>query len=320
MKVIFVGTAEFGVPALERLSLSDLHEVIAVFTQPDRRSGRGQQLRPSPIKQVADGLGLVVHQPKKISDAGSVSVLQEFEPEAIVVAAYGQILSSQVLDVPRWPINIHASLLSRYRGAAPIQWAIINGETRTGVTTFLMDEGLDTGDILLQREVQICKDDAAGTVHDRLAQLGGELIVETLSGLERGTLEPHPQPGDRESYAPKLKPEDGQIDWDKSAQQIHNLIRGLNPYPGAYTFLDKLRLKVHRSHLVENDRHPQAYHNAEPGEVIAFAEAGFVVRTGDGALELLEVQPASRDRMGGMDFQRGYGLAFGDRLGSASGV
>lgn len=307
MRVVFIGSGEIGVPALERLAQA--HNVAAVFTRPDRPAGRGQRLQPTPIKQAALELGLKLHQPKSVNSPESLRLIRELEPEVIVVAAYGEILSRELLQIPqRGAINLHASLLPKYRGAAPIQWAIISGERETGITAFLMDEGMDTGDIMVQRRVPIEEEDTAGSLHDKLAEVGAEAMLETLEGLERGTLNPQPQDHSQATYAPKIKKEQGWLDWNKPSRDLFNLIRGLNPSPGAFTFFRGKRLKVHRSRAVEGN------YQGQPGEVANIAE-GLMVKTGDGALELMEVQPAAKARMGGLDFVRGYRVEPGERLG-----
>jgi len=307
MRIIFIGSGEIGVPTLQRLAQA--HSMVAVFTRPDRPAGRGHILRPTPIKEAALELGLELHQPESVNSPESLQLIREFKPEAIVVASYGEILSKDLLQIPqRGAINLHASLLPKYRGAAPINWAIIRGETETGITTFLMDEGLDTGETLVQRRVPIEDDDTAGSLKAKLAQVGAEVMLATLEGLERETLKPQPQDHSRATYAPKLKKVLGRLDWQRPSRDLFNLIRGLNPAPGAFTFFRGKRLKVHRGQVVEGG------YQGQPGEIVSTDE-GLIVKTGDGALELLEVQPEARARMSGPDFVRGYKVAKGDRLG-----
>lgn len=307
MKVIFIGSGELGVPTLRKLI--EKHSVIGVFAQPDRPAGRGYKLKAPPIKEEAEKLGLKIWQPEKIGSEEALKPIYESSPDVIVLAAYGQILSKKLLEIPRLgAVNLHASLLPKYRGAAPVHWAIINGEKITGATTFLMDEGLDTGDILLQREIFIQDEDTAGTLYDKLAELGADLVLETLEGLEKGTIKRKPQDHKAASYAPKLKKSNGQINWKRCSHDIFNLIRGTNPYPGAFTFFNELRLKVHKSKIVDQQL------KGEPGEIVIFAKEGFIVKTKDGALELVEVQPEAKKRMSGMDFVRGYNLKLGHRL------
>lgn len=308
MRLIFLGTGALGLPTLRALAHSR-HEVLAVFTQPDRPAGRGLKLQAPPVKELALELRLPVYQPEAINL--EVDLIRSLKPEAIVLAAYGQILSKELLAVPpKGSINLHASLLPRYRGAAPIQWALINGESVTGLTTFLMEEGMDTGPILLQRELTIAEEDTAGSLEAKLADLGAELVLETLQGLEDGTLVPRPQDHSQASYAPKIKKELALLDWSKGAKELFNLIRALNPAPGAYTFYKGKRLKVHRSRL---GAEPDVSGSA--GEVLGFGELGILVQTGQGVLELVEVQPEGKRPMKGMDFARGYRLQAGEKLG-----
>jgi len=305
MRVIFMGTGRLGLPTLRALAESKEHEVLAVVTQPDRPAGRGLKLRPSPVKELAEELKLRIFQPERVNR--EVQKIRAWKPDVLVVAAYGQILSKELLETPRLgSINLHASLLPKYRGAAPIQWAIIYGETTTGVTTFLMDEGLDTGPILLQRELPISEEDTAGTLEEKLAELGASLMLETLKGLEAGTLTPRAQDDSKASYAPKIKKELGRLDWTRSARELFNLIRALNPTPGAYTFYKGVRLKVHRGRVVDLEE-------GEPGEVIGLS-GGLIVRAGEGALELLEVQPEGKRIMSGEEFARGRRIKAGEHL------
>jgi len=246
MRLVFMGTPDFAVPALRAL-VSAGHDVVGVFTQPDRPAGRGKNLKPSPVKVVAEELGLAVFQPEKIKTPEGIQQLRVLEPEGIIVVAYGQILSKEILELPaKGCINVHASLLPSYRGAAPIHWAVMRGETRTGVTTMLMDEGLDTGGMFLKREVLISNEATTGEIHDELAALGGELLIDTLNGLEKGDLIPIPQTGES-NYAPLLKREHERLDWSRRADELHHQIRGLNPWPGAFATFRGENLKIWRS-------------------------------------------------------------------------
>ncbi len=311
MRTVFMGTPDFAVPCLRQLA--DMTQVVGVYTQPDRRQGRGLTLAPPPVKQVAMELGLPVHQPARLRSPESWRQLQELEPDLIVVVAYAQILPVKVLTLPRYGcINVHASLLPAYRGGAPIHWAILNGETETGITIMMMDQGLDTGDILLQAALSIGPNETCGEVHDRLATLGAEALAKALVALEQGKLESKPQPQVGMSYARNLAKQDGLINWASSAMTIHNQIRGLNPWPVAYTEHDGKRLRVLRSRLV--DANGQSI-SAEPGTIIEISEAGPLIQTGDGVLLLSEVQPASKRRMNGADYVRGHALTLGSRLG-----
>ncbi len=271
-----------------------------MITQPDRPAGRKRDLRPSAVKVTANELGIKIAQPERINNLEGLSALHDAAPEAIVVASYGQLLRRDVFSLPLGTINIHASLLPRFRGAAPINWAILCGEEETGITTFLIDEGMDTGKILLKRSLSIGKDETAGELHDRLARLGAQVIIETLSGIEDGTLEPTPQNEEEASLAPKLCREDGRIDWTQKAQEIHNRVRGMNPYPGAFTLLGDETVKVHRTATTGIERG-----DTLPG-AIALQETGrLLVGTGDELIELLEVQRACRPRVTGRDFLNG---------------
>ncbi len=306
MKLIFVGTAPLGVPTLR--AIAHEHEVLAVFTQPDRPAGRHLQLKPSPIKEAALELKLPIYQPEKINR--EVEFIKQLQPELIFTCAYGQILSKKLLSVPpKGCVNLHASLLPKYRGAAPIQWAIVNGEQFTGLTTFIMDAGVDDGPLLLKESIVIIDDDTTATLHERMASIAPDLSLETLDGLDKGTLQPQPQDHAQATYASKITDEMARIDWSKSAWQIHNLIRGFNPVPGAFTFLNGARLKVHQSRVLESTN------EGKPGEILGAGQIGMPVQTGQGALELLEVQPESRRRMSALDFVRGHKEAVGVRLG-----
>ncbi len=306
MNVIFVGTAPLGIPTLQ--ALAQKHKILAVFTQPDRPAGRGLVLTPPPIKRAALELGLPVYQPEKINR--EVEFIKALHPEVIVVVAFGQFLSKRLLEIPRHGcINLHASLLPKYRGAAPIQWAIINGERETGLTTFVLSEEMDAGDILLQESVPISDSDTAGTLHDKLAELGPDLVLRTLEGLEKGTLTPRPQDHSQATFAPKIESALGQIDWAQPARKIFNLIRGLNPQPGAHTFFEGQRLKIYASRVMASAS------IFEPGRVIDLGSDGPIIRCGEDALELTEVQPAGKRRMSGRDFVNGYKIKLGTKLG-----
>jgi methionyl-tRNA formyltransferase len=305
MRITFIGSGELGVPTLRKLV--GKHEIIDVFTQPDRPAGRGYKLKVTPIKEVAGELSLSIRQPENINSEEVLKYIKESNPDVIVLAAYGKILSSKLLKIPRLgSVNLHASLLPKYRGAAPIHWAIIKGEKVTGVTTFLMDEGMDTGPLLLQREVAIDEEDTVDSLGEKLAQVGADLVMETLEGLERGTLTPRPQDNSQATYAPKLKREDGKINWSKDAKEIFNFIRGTNPFPGAFTFYENKRLKVHKSCVTKGE------FKGEAGEVVDVSK--FVVKAGKGALELLEVQPEGKKVMSGADFIHGYRVKVGKRF------
>ncbi|WP_206811808.1 methionyl-tRNA formyltransferase [Paradesulfitobacterium ferrireducens] len=317
MRVVFMGTPDFAVPSLQAL-VEGGHEVAAVFTQPDRPAGRGKQLKQSPVKVFATEAGLKVFQPPKIKDPLTVAELSELIPDCIVVVAYGQILSRAILEIPPFGcVNVHASLLPHYRGAAPIHWAVMNGESVTGVTTMLMDEGLDTGDILLQREYAIEPDETTGEVHDALAEMGGTLLLATLDGLAKHAISPRPQDGEY-SYAVLLTRDHEQIQWGRSARELHNQIRGLNPWPGAYTHFQGEGLKIWRSRVMPNLKMKNASiavqreAPSQPGQTVGIEPDGILVQTGEGILKLLEVQPAGKRPMPARDFFNGRRATIGE--------
>ena len=320
MRLVFMGTPDFSVPALRAL-VSAGHDVVGVFTQPDRRAGRGKNLKPSPVKVAAEELGLPIFQPEKIKTSEGIQQLRALAPDSIIVVAYGQILSRDILQLPsKGCINVHASLLPAYRGAAPIHWAVMSGELRTGVTTMLMDEGLDTGDMLLKEEVLISNEATTGEVHDKLATLGGKLLIDTLDELERGSLIPTPQTGES-NYAPLLKREHEGIDWSRRAVDLHNQIRGLNPWPGAFATFRGENLKIWRSTPFLQPDNPSELEVfsqediAGPGQIIQVLGEGLLVQTGEGVLRILEVQPAGKRPMPARDFFNGRHGQVGEKLG-----
>ena len=328
MRLVFMGTPDFAVPALRAL-VSGGHEVVGVFTQPDRPAGRGKNLKPSPVKAAAEELGLTVFQPEKIKTPEGILQLRALAPDGIIVVAYGQILSREILQLPaKGCINVHASLLPAYRGAAPIHWAVMKGETNTGVTTMLMDEGLDTGDMLLRREIRISNEATTGEIHDQLAFLGGELLLETLKELELGRLVTIPQTG-QSNYAPLLKREHERIDWSHRAIDLHHQIRGLNPWPGAFTTFRGENLKIWRSTPflpIDKDQEMEGLnfepkttnHESQvavPGQIIQVHEDSLMVQTGNGLLQILEVQPAGKRVMSARDFFNGRHGHVGEKLG-----
>jgi methionyl-tRNA formyltransferase len=305
LRAVFMGTSPFALPTLR--SLADSEEVIAVITQPNRPRGRGQEVASPPAKELAEGLGLQILQPERVKDPSFIAQLGKLKPDVIVVAAFGQILPPAVLDLPRLGcVNVHPSLLPKYRGAAPINWAIINGEPRTGVTTYLMDEGMDTGAILLVREVEIGAEETAEELSARLADVGGELVVETIRGLKEGTLQPAPQDEHGASYAPLLKKADGLIQWEEEAGQIRNQIRGMIPWPVAFTWWQGKSMKLFRGRT--------GHGAATPGEITS-VDKGLEVACGKGSLFIEELQLEGGRRMGWEEFTRGHRLARGDRLG-----
>lgn len=293
-------------PALRRLA--ERYGVLLVITQPDRPAGRGLHLTPPPAKVAALELGIPLLQPATINAAPVLDQLRKLELDVLVVAAFGQFLRPAVLALPRLgAVNVHASLLPSYRGAAPVAWAIIHGERETGVTTFLLDEGMDTGPILLQRAVPIGPDETAGELERRLAALGADLIVETVEGMAAGNLKPQPQPTEG-TLAPKLHKEDGRIRWEWDAARIHNLVRGTNPWPGAHTTLRDKLVKVHRTRVV----YEQAA-NATAGAILARRDR-LLVAAGRGVVEIVEIQPAGGRPLSGGEFARGYCHDPGERF------
>ncbi len=297
--IIFLGTPEFAVPSLQALHESD-HRLTLVVTQPDRPKGRGRKIIPPPVKQMALDLGYPVIQPDSIKTEAFVEIVKKHSPDFLVVVAYGRILSKNILLLPRvGTINLHASLLPQYRGPAPIQWSIINSETVTGVTTMLMDEGLDTGDILLSAKEKISPADTSATLHNRLARLGASLLVETLNRFLHDDIRPVPQDHTRASYAPLLKKDDGHIIWDEPAEKICDFIRGMMPWPGAFTYLGGNRLKIFRAKSIETEV------SDAPGTVLKGFADELRVAAGKGALSILEIQGASGKRLAIADFLRG---------------
>ncbi len=305
MRLVYFGTPEFAVLPLQLLLNSD-YEVLAVVTQPDRQSGRGRRVHSCPVKELAQKAGLEIMQPQKVRDQGFIKDLKRVRPSLIVVAAYGQILPPEIIHLPELGcVNIHASLLPAYRGAAPINRAIINGDKKTGVTTMLMDEGMDTGPVLLQKEAGILPDDTAGSLSRKLSQMGAELLIQTLHGMERGEVRPMPQVGEV-SYAPILKKNDGLIHWSQSAEELNNFIRGMMPWPGAYGFLQKERVKIIKAVPVEG--------NGEPGVICRPGKDQMFIGTGKGFLSVLEIQPAGRPVMSVHAFLQGRTIREGTRF------
>ena len=303
MRLLFMGTPQFAVPTLKAL-LSSHHSVSAVFTQPDKPSGRGEKVSMSPVKQLALERGAAVYQPEKLRAADWQTVFAGLKADAFVVVAYGKILPQWLLDVP--PLgayNVHASLLPKYRGAAPIQWAIANGETTTGVTTMKLDAGMDTGDLLLQQEIPIQPEDTWAPIHDRLAPIGAQLMLRTLEGLEKGTARQVPQDPALATYAPMLKKSDGLLDWSQSAVSLHNRVRAFNPWPGTHTSLQGQALRVWKARPAEglNESLP-------PGSLLHDSSGAAVVACGTGALKLEEVQLENRKRTLAQDFLHGLRL------------
>ena len=308
-RIVFMGTPEFSVPTLKALGRSD-HVLAAVVTNPDRPKGRGRRFTASPVKVAATAEDLQVLQPVSVRDPRFIPTLVELEPDLLVVIAFGQILSAEVLSIPRiGAINVHASILPQYRGAAPIQWAIINGENETGVTTMWMDEGMDSGDMLLTARVPITSKDTAGTLHDVLSHLGANLLIETLNALALGTLIPTPQDHSVATYAPLLKKNDGVMDWTKDADRLDCFVRGMHPWPGAFTFYKRKRLKIVKARAVKKTT------DLAPGTVLESFPGDLDVATGDGILRLEEVHLESGKCLPVSEFLMGCGVPPGAVLG-----
>lgn len=308
MRAVFLGTPEFAVPSLEALVRAG-HEVAAAFTQPDRPKGRGNELAESPIKIAALRLGLAVYQPERIRHPDNIETLRELEPEIMVVVGYGQIVPQAVIDLPpRGILNVHASLLPRYRGAAPIQWAIANGETETGVSIMQIDARLDTGDVLLKSSISIGPGETAPKLSARLAPLGAELLLDTIADIAAGAARWEKQDSAQATYAPALKKEDGLIDWRRTATEVYNRMRGFTPWPGAYTRFRGQQLSILAAKPAGTISIPPGLLQTEHRRVLAGC--------GDGtALELLEIRPAGRKRMSAEAFLNGYKIVENEKLG-----
>ena len=306
MKVIFMGTPDFSVGTLEALVEAG-HEVCLVVTQPDKPKGRGKEMQYTPVKEAALRHGIEVYQPRKIREPECVEKLKQYQADIMVVIAFGQILPKEILEMtPYGCVNVHASLLPKYRGAAPIQWSIIDGEEVTGVTTMQMDEGLDTGDMLLKTEVPITAEETGESLHDKLAEAGAKLCVETLVKLQEGSIQPEKQGESPTAYARMLDKKLGNIDWSKSAVEIERLVRGLNSWPSAYTHWNKKVMKIWKADVVDENS------TKEPGSVVKVEKDGFYVQTGDGCLKVLELQIPGKKRMDAGAFLRGYTLEAGE--------
>lgn len=309
MKVVFMGTPDFAVPTLQAIHEAG-HELLAVVTQPDKPKGRGEKLAFPPVKEQALAYGVPIYQPVRIKkEPEFVELLKKLAPDVIVVVAFGQILPKEVLDIPRYGcINVHASLLPRLRGAAPIQWAIIEGEKKTGITTMFMDVGLDTGDMLLKEETEISREETGGSLHDRLAQMGGPLLIRTLEELEKGSLVRVKQKEEESTYARMLDKALGQLDFTKPAIELERLIRGLNPWPSAYTHLNGKTLKIWKAEAVlENS-------DKKPGEACLVTKEELEIQTGSGILKVRELQLEGKKRMSTEAFLRGYEITVGTLL------
>ncbi|MBW2622003.1 MAG: methionyl-tRNA formyltransferase [Deltaproteobacteria bacterium] len=307
-RIVFMGTPDFACPALAAL-IDSGEEVLAVVTQPDRGQGRGRKPAPPPVKVLAEDRGIPVWQPEKIRTPEFTARIKDLEPHLFVVVAYGNILSPALLDIPqKGSLNVHASLLPAYRGPAPINWAIINGETQTGVTTMFQDRGVDTGPILLSKSTRIDTTDSCGTLHDRLADLGARLLVETIAGLKAGTVSPRPQPEQGISYAPLLKKSDGLVDWTRPAKELDCLVRGVDPWPGAHTTFRGKTLKLFGSRT--------GTVRGKAGQVMGLENGRLHVAAGEGSLVLAELQLAGQKRLPAASFWHGQRLELDDMFGT----
>ncbi len=309
LKIVFMGTPDFSVPTLRALH-DNGHALLAVVTQPDRPKGRGRKLTPPPVKRAALEYGYPVLQPETVNADAFHRHMAELAPDLFIVVAFGQILPQSLLDIPGiGSINVHASLLPRHRGAAPIQWAIINGDRETGVTTMMMDQGMDTGDILLTEKTDIKPDETAAELHDRLSKMGARTLIRTLQRLQDGSLVRMPQDHAQATYAPMLKKTDGEIDWSMPAERIERLIRGVTPWPGAYTFSDDMRLKVFKASVLDREI------SVPPGTILECFPGELRVATGQAALAIQEIQGESGKRLPIDDFLCGCRLPDGMCLG-----
>lgn len=307
LKVLFMGTPDFAVPVLE--ALIDKHQVVAVVSQPDKPKGRGKKLQPTPVKAVAQEHNIPVYQPERIKEDSFVDVLKSIDADIYVVVAYGQLLSQEILDIPKFGcVNVHGSLLPRYRGAAPIQWSIINGEKTTGVTIMYMVKKCDAGDMILKKEISITDDDTYETLHDKMAPIGANALIEALGLIEKGDANAEVQDESITCYAPMITKDMGHIDWTLSAKAIKDKIRGFNPVPCAYTTYGLDILKIFKAEIVENCE-------GACGEIVAIDKKhGFTVQTGEGALLITEVQAKGGKRMPAADYMRGHEITIGSIL------
>ena len=309
LRIIFMGTPHFAVPALQAL-IHEKQEILSVITQPDRPKGRGKKLTPSPVKMCAEENNLTILQPQRLDDS-FLSLLLALTPDLLIVVAFGQIIPGKALSSAKWGgINIHASLLPHYRGSAPIQWAVINNEKKTGLTTMFMDEGLDTGPILMQQEVNILEGETAGMLHDRLSSLAPGLLIKTLEGLANGLITERKQDNSLTTYAPKLTKEQGLINWSWPAERLYGLIRGLDPWPGAFTYYNEKMLKLFGCFLA-GDRQTVSV----PGKIKGLNERGLEIETGKGSIIVEEIQASGKKRLPVMEFLKGSTLSVGSILG-----
>ncbi len=324
MKIVFMGTPDFAVPALKALAESAKHEVSLVVTQPDRPRGRSGKPAPSDVKLCAEQYGIPVFQPEKVREEAAVERLRRENADIFVVAAFGQLLPKTILEMPRFGcINIHGSLLPAYRGAAPVQWAVLDGQKEAGDTIMQMNEGLDTGDILMQESIPLSADETAGSLYDKLSSMGGPLLLQALDAIEAGTVTPVPQGDSGTHYAKMLRKEMGNIDWTKSAEEIGRLVRGLNPWPSAYTHWNGKMLKIWMAEPVTqeelsalgcDEKNGMDLKEAQPGTVMIVTKDTLMVQTGDGLLALTELQMEGKKRMPVQAFLMGCRMQTGEKL------
>ncbi len=314
MKIVFMGTPEFAVPSLQALHKKG-YEIIGVVTQPDRPKGRGQKMSATPVKEAALQLGLRIYQPVKIKDESFIKQLEDLQPDLICVVAFGQILSERILNLPPLGcINVHASLLPAYRGAAPIHWSILRGEKKTGITTMLMNAGMDTGDMLLQKNTKITPEMTSGQLHDELKEMGAQLLLDTIELWKKGELKPHVQDENLATYAPLLKREHELIDWREKAEKVNNKIRGLDPWPGAYTLYKNKTLKIREAKMYQVET---TKGEVKAGTVTKIVKGeGFVIQTGEGSLLITKVQPFGKKIMTADSFVNGHQLEVGYEFSS----
>jgi methionyl-tRNA formyltransferase len=309
MKIVFMGTPDFAVPCLQAL-IDNNHEIVGVVTQPDRAKGRGNKLAPPPVKVLAEQYQIPVFQPEKVKTQEFVEKLKELAPEIIIVVAFGQILSQAILDIPpKGCINVHGSLLPKYRGAGPIQWSIINGDKTTGVTTMYMDKGLDTGDMIQKREFEILEKETAQELHDKMSIIGAEVLIETLQLIETGKATRTPQDHEQNTYAPMLDKNTGKIDWSKSAVEVYNLIRGTYPWPGAYSSYMGKKFKIFGSEIYDANKV-----NTEFGIVQEVGNDYILISCGKGYIKIMELQFENEKRMGVEAYLRGHNIDINTRL------
>ncbi|CEN84888.1 methionyl-tRNA formyltransferase [[Clostridium] sordellii] len=309
MKIVFMGTPEFAVPCLQKI-IDEGHEVLAVVTQPDKPKGRGKKLAMPPVKELALKYDIDVYQPVKAREESFVEKLKEINPELIVVVAFGQILPKSILDIPKFGcVNVHASLLPKYRGAAPLNWVIINGEEKTGVTTMYMDVGLDTGDMILKSEIPLDDEITAGELHDKMMVQGAEVLKDTIDLISKGEAPREKQNDEETCYSPIMDKSLGNIDWSKSATDIHNLIRGVNPWPSAYTTYDKQTMKIWKTKVLDK------LSEKTPGTILSVDKNGIEVSTGDKVLQISEIQMSGKKRMIVSEYIKGNDISTGIVLG-----